>query len=50
VGVCFAGIQKKEFNSQMAEFQSHLVSKHNRAKTEIERQVLIELKYEGDSR
>jgi len=34
----------------MAEFQRHLVSKHDRAKTEIERQVLIELKYEGDSR
>jgi hypothetical protein len=34
----------------MQEFQRHLVSKHDRAKTEIERDVLIDLKYEGDSR
>jgi len=32
------------------EFQRHLVSKHDRAKTEIERDVLIDLKYEGCSR
>jgi len=41
---------EKEFNSQMQEFQRHLVNEHDRVKTEIERQVLIELKYEGDSR
>jgi len=33
----------------MQEFQRHIVSKHDRVKTEIERDVLIELKYEGDS-
>ena len=49
-GSLFCWYSEKEFNSQMAEFQRHLVSKHDRAKTEIERQVLIELKYEGDSR
>ena len=49
-GSLFCWYSEKEFNSQMAEFQRHLVSKHNRVKTEIERQVLIELKYEGDSR
>ena len=48
-GSLFCWYSKQEFNSQMQEFQRHLVSKHDRAKTEIERQVLIELKYEGDS-
>ena len=48
-GSLFCWYSEKEFNSQMAEFQRHLVSKHNRVKTEIERDVLIELKYEGDS-
>ena len=49
-GSLFCWYSEQEFNSQMQEFQRHLVSKHDRAKTEIERQVLIELKYEGDSR
>ena len=49
-GSLFCWYSEKEFNSQMAEFQRHLVSKHNRVKTEIERQVLIDLKYEGDSK
>jgi len=49
-GSLFCWYNEQEFNSQMQEFQRHLVSKHDRAKTEIERQVLIELKYEGDSR
>jgi len=49
-GSLFCWYSEKEFNSQMAEFQRHLVSKHDRAKTEIERQVLIELKYEGNSK
>jgi len=40
---------EKEFNSQMQEFQRHLVNAHNRPSTEIERQVLIELNYEGES-
>ena len=48
-GSLFCWYSEKEFNSQMQEFQRHLVSKHDRAKTEIERQVLIELQYEGDS-
>ena len=49
-GSLFCWYSEQEFNSQMQEFQRHLVSKHNRVKTEIERDVLIELKYEGDSR
>ena len=49
-GSLFCWYNEQEFYSQMQEFQRHLVSKHDRAKTEIERQVLIELKYEGDSR
>ena len=49
-GILFTWKSQQEFNSQMQEFQRHLVSKHNRVKTEIERQVLLELNYEGDSR
>ena len=49
-GSLFCWYSEQEFESQMREFQRHLVAKHNRIKTEIERDVLIELKYEGDSR
>ena len=49
-GSLFCWYSEQEFESQMREFQRHLVSKHDRAKTEIERDVLIDLKYEGDSR
>ena len=49
-GSLFCWYSEQEFDSQMREFQRHLVSKHDRTKTEIERDVLIELKYEGDSR
>ena len=48
-GILFTWNSEKNFNDQLAEFQRHIVSKHDRVKTEIERQVLIELKYEGDS-
>ena len=48
-GSLFCWYSEKEFNEQIAEFQRHLVNKHNRVKTEIERDVLIELKYEGNS-
>ena len=49
-GCLFCWYSEQEFEMQMREFQRHLVSKHDRAKTEIERDVLIDLKYEGDSR
>ena len=49
-GSLFCWYSEQEFEMQMREFQRHLVSKHDRAKTEIERDVLIDLKYEGDSR
>ena len=49
-GSLFCWYSEQEFESQMREFQRHLVSKHDRAKTEIERDVLFSLKYEGDSR
>ena len=49
-GSLFCWYNEQEFESQMQEFQRHLVSKHDRAKTEIERDVLFSLKYEGDSR
>jgi len=49
-GSLFCWYSEQEFESQMREFQRHLVAKHDRAKTEIERDVLFSLKYEGDSR
>ena len=49
-GALFTWNSQAQFSNQLAEFQRHLVSKHNRVKTEIERQVLIDLRYEGDSR
>jgi len=49
-GILFCWYSEQQFDSQMQEFQRHLVSKHDRAKTEIERDVLFSLKYEGDSR
>ena len=48
-GSLFCWYDEQQFESQMREFQRQLVSKHDRAKTEIERDVLIDLKYEGDS-
>ena len=48
-GSLFCWYDEQQFDSQMREFQRHLVSKHDRTKTEIERDVLIELKYEGNS-
>ena len=49
-GSLFCWYSEQEFESQMREFQRHIVSKHDRVKTEIERDVLFSLKYEGDSR
>ena len=49
-GSLFCWYSEQEFDSQMREFQRHIVSKHDRFKTEIERDVLFSLKYEGDSR
>ena len=49
-GSLFCWYSEQEFDSQMREFQRHIVSKHDRVKTEIERDVLFSLKYEGDSR
>ncbi len=37
------------FNSQMQEFQRHIVAKHDRIKTAIEKDVLLDLKFEGAS-
>ena len=49
-GSLFCWYSASEFESQMQEFQRHIVSKHDRVKTEIERDVLVGLKYEGNSR
>ena len=48
-GSLFCWYDEQQFESQMREFQRHLVSKHDRAKTEIERDVLFDLKFEGIS-
>jgi len=48
-GCLFSWSSNESFNSQMQEFQRHLVAKHNRIKTAIEKEVLIDLQYEGAS-
>ena len=48
-GCLFTWESSSEFNIAIAEWQRHLVAKHNRVKTEIERDVLIDLKFEGAS-
>jgi len=48
-GCLFSWNSNESFNSQMQEFQRHLVAKHNRIKTAIEKEVLIDLQYEGAS-
>ena len=48
-GCLFSWSSNESFNSQMQEFQRHLVAKHNRIKTAIEKEVLIDLVYEGAS-
>ena len=48
-GCLFTWESSTEFNIAIAEWQRHLVAKHNRVKTEIERDVLIDLKFEGAS-
>ena len=48
-GCLFTWSSNESFNSQMQEFQRHLVAKHNRIKTAIEKEVLIDLQYEGAS-
>ena len=48
-GILFSWDSQSEFNSQLQELQRHIVAKHDRVKTEIERQVLLDLVYEGVS-
>ena len=48
-GCLFSWSSNESFNSQMQEFQRHLVAKHNRIKTAFEKEVLIDLQYEGAS-
>ena len=48
-GILFSWKNTTEFNSQIVEFQRHLVSKHNREMSAIERDVIIKLNYEGAS-
>ena len=48
-GCLFSWNSNESFNSQMQEFQRHLVAKHNRIKTAIEKEVLIDLQYDGAS-
>ena len=48
-GCLFSWSSNESFNSQMQEFQRHIVAKHDRIKTAIEKEVLIDLQYEGAS-
>jgi hypothetical protein len=48
-GVLFTWGSYSEFNIAIAEWQRHLVAKHDRVKTVIEKDVLIDLVYEGAS-
>jgi len=48
-GTLFTWDDYEMYNIAIAEFQRHLVSKHNRVKTEIEKDVLMNLSYEGAS-
>ena len=48
-GCLFSWDNSDSFNSQMQEFQRHIVAKHDRIKTAIEKEVLIDLQYEGAS-
>ena len=48
-GTLFTWEDYEMYNIAIAEFQRHLVSKHNRVKTEIEKDVLLNLSYEGAS-
>ena len=48
-GTLFTWDDYDMYNIAIAEFQRHLVAKHNRVKTEIEKDVLLNLSYEGAS-
>ena len=48
-GILFGWETAKGFNSQIVEFQRHLVSKHNREMNAIERDVILKLNFEGAS-
>ena len=46
-GQLFTWENYEMYNIAIQEFQRHLVAKHNRVKTEIEKDVLLNLSYEG---
>jgi hypothetical protein len=48
-GTLFTWQDYQMYNIAIQEFQRHLVAKHNRVKTEIEKDVLLNLEYEGAS-
>ena len=49
-GALFTWESYTHYNIAISELQRHLVAKHNRVKTEIEKDVLLNLKYEGASK
>ena len=49
-GCLFTWNGKDNFIDQMGEFHRHLLSKHNRELNPIEKDVVMKLEYEGDSR
>jgi len=49
-GCLFTWNGRDNFIDQMGEFHRHLLSKHNRELNPIEKDVVLKLEYEGDSR
>ena len=49
-GCLFTWNSRDNFIDQMGEFHRHLLSKHNRELNPIEKDVIMKLTYEGDSR
>jgi hypothetical protein len=49
-GCLFTWDSRDNFIDQMGEFHRHLLSKHNRELNPIEKDVVLKLEYEGDSR
>ena len=49
-GCLFTWNGREDFIDQMGEFHRHLLSKHNRELNPIEKDVVMKLEYEGDSR
>ena len=48
-GILFCWVSYEEYNSQLTEFQRHLLAKHGRQMNELEKDVITWISYEGAS-